>query len=262
VRRGCGQIGACSRRAGAAAWRREERGVNAFAWALASFVLIHVGISATGLRGALVGRIGERPYRAVFALASLALLVWLIQGFGAMRADPFDPLNEALWTPPEWLRWPAYALIVLGLLLGGAGLFTPGPTLAGYEKKGLAQAEPARGVLRITRHPFLWGVALWAAGHLLVNGERFALMLFGALALMVVFGARSIDRKGRARDAVAWARFEDVTSNVPFAAIAQGRNRLALGEIGWRALAAIAIVAVLALTHEQFAGARAFSTLP
>jgi uncharacterized membrane protein len=236
--------------------------VNAFAWALASFVLIHIGVSATGLRGVLVRRIGETPFRAVFALASLALLVWLIQGFGAMRADPFDPLNEALWTPPDWLRWPAYALTILGLLLVGAGLFTPGPTLAGYEKKGLAQAEPARGVLRITRHPFLWGVALWAAGHLLVNGERFAVMLFGALGLMVVFGARSIDRKVKSRDAVAWARFEDATSSVPFAAITQGRNRLALGEIGWRALAAGAIVAVLALAHERFIGVPAFSTLP
>ncbi len=236
--------------------------MNAFAWALAGFVLIHIGVSATGLRTAIVGRIGEGPYRGLFALASLALLAWLILGFGAMRADPFDPLNEALWLPPDWLRWPAYALIVLGLTLAFAGLFTPGPTLAGYEKRGLAAAEPARGVLRITRHPFLWGVALWAAGHLLMNGERFAVMLFGALGVMVVFGARSIDRKGRARDPEGWARFEDVTSNVPFAAIAQGRNTLKLGEIGWRALLALVIVVVIAMAHQPLFGAPAFSTSP
>src|SRR5690606_26347931 len=146
---------------------------------------------------ALVRRIGEWPYRGLFSLASLALLVLLIAGFAEMRADPFDPLNETLWLPPVWLRWPAYVLVLLGLSLAFTGLFTPGPTLAGYEKRGLAQAEPAKGVLRITRHPFLWGVALWAGGHLLVNGERWAPMLFGALGLMVVFGARSIDRKGR-----------------------------------------------------------------
>ena len=52
-------------------------------------------------------------------------------------------------------------------------------------------------MLRITRHPFLWGMALWGAKHLLVNGERFAVMLFGALALMAIFGARSIDRKAQ-----------------------------------------------------------------
>ena len=115
-------------------------------------------------------------------------------------------------------------------------------------------AEPAHGILRITRHPFLWGVALWSAGHLLVNGERFAVMLFGALGLMVLFGTRSIDRKGRARDPDGWGRFEQVSSNVPFAAIAQGRNNLRFGEMGWRVLAGLAVVALLAWAHPMLFG--------
>ena len=99
-----------------------------------------------------------------------------------MRADPFDPLNEAALGAAGLAALAGLcACRCSGSRLVVAGLFTPGPTLAGYEKSGLAQAEPARGVLRITRHPFLWGVALWALGHLLVNGERFAVMLFGAL---------------------------------------------------------------------------------
>jgi uncharacterized membrane protein len=229
--------------------------MNAFVWALAGFVLIHIGVAATGLRTALVGRIGEGPYRGLFSLASLALLAALLHFYGVMRADPFDSLNQNFWLPPTWLRAPAMALIALGLMLAVAGLLTPGPTLAGYEKKGLEQAEPARGVLRITRHPFLWGAALWGAGHLLANGERFAVMLFGALALMALFGARSIDRKGRARDPEGWARFEAATSNAPFAAIVQGRNRLALGEMWWRLLVGAAVVAVVALNHQRLFGA-------
>jgi uncharacterized membrane protein len=221
-----------------------------------------VGMSATGLRRTLVARIGEGPYRIVFSIVSLGVLLWLIHGFGAMRANPADPLNEALWSPPAWLRWPAYVLVISGLALVVAGFFSPGPTLAGYEKKGLAAAEPARGALRITRHPFLWGVALWGAGHLLVNGERFALMLFGALGLMVVFGARSIDRKGRARDAEGWARFEQVSSNVPFAAIVQGRNQLRLGELAVPLLVGIAVAVGLGLFHQQLFGVPAFSTMP
>jgi len=228
--------------------------MNQFAWALAAFVLIHVGISATGLRAALVRRIGEGPYRAVFSLASLGLLVWLIHGFNVMRADPFDPLNEALWSPPAWLRGPGMGLAALGIIFIVAGLFAPGPTLAGFEKRGLAKSEPAYGMLRITRHPFLWGVALWSAGHLLANGERFAVMLFGALGLMVLFGSRSIDRKGRARDADSFARFEAVSSNVPFAAIVQGRNRLAFGEIALPVLAGVVAAALAVWGHATLSG--------
>jgi uncharacterized membrane protein len=233
--------------------------MNGFVWALAGFVLIHVGLSATGLRAAVAGRIGEGPYRGLFSLASLGFLVWMIQSYGAMRADPFDPLNETLWAPPDWLHWPAVGLASFGIALAVAGVLTPGPTLAGFEKRGLEQAEPARGVLRITRHPFLWGVSLWALAHLMLNGERFALMLFGALGVMVLFGARSIDRKGRARSGEAWERFEDVTSNVPFAAITQGRNHLAVGEIGWRALAGLIVALGVAFAHPMLFGAPALA---
>lgn len=236
--------------------------MNAFAWALTAFVLLHIGVSSTGLRARIVRLIGEGPYRGLFSLASLALLAWMIHSYNGMRADPFDPLNASLWQPPDWLHWPAVVLAFLGVWLAAAGVLTPGPTLAGFEKRALEAEEPARGVLRITRHPFLWGAALWAAGHLLANGERFAVMLFGALGVMVIFGARSIDRKGRARSGEAWDRFEEATSNLPFAAIAQGRNRLALGEIGWRGLAGLAIAVIVILAHQFAFGVMVLSTTP
>jgi uncharacterized membrane protein len=234
--------------------------MTGFALALTLFVLLHVGISATGLRTRLVARIGEGPYRVLFSLASLALLAWMVMGFRAMRADPFDPLNESLWWPPAWLHWPAVALVGFGFLLGVAGLLSPGPTFAGFESRALAQPEPARGALRITRNPFLWGVALWAAGHLLANGERWAVMLFGALGAMVLFGTRSIDRKGAARDPEAWAKFEAATSNVPFAAIMQGRNKFVFSELWWRLLVALLVFVFVGLAHRSLFGAAVFST--
>lgn len=225
--------------------------MGGFAWALAAFVAIHVGVSATGLRARLVQAIGEWPYRAVFSLVSLGLLIWLIQGYGAVRADPFDQLNEPMWLPPSWLRWPAIVLGLFGIALAVTGILTRGPTSMGAEKSGLARSEPAHGVLRITRHPFLWGVAFWGVAHLMTNGERVAVMLFGALAAMVIFGARSIDRKGAARDPEGWERFAAVSSNAPFAAIVQGRNRLVLSEIGWRGLVGIVAAFAIAWGHGQ-----------
>jgi uncharacterized membrane protein len=227
-----------------------------FTWALAAFVLLHVGVAATGLRAAIVGRIGERPYRGLFSLASAGALIWLIVAFGEMRRDPYDPLNSLLWAPPDWSRYTGQALVLLGFLLGVTGLFTPGPTLAGFEG-ALAREAPAKGVLRITRHPFLWGVALWAAGHLFANGERYSAMLFGALGLMALFGTRSIDRKRAATDPEGWSKFAAITSNAPFAAIAQKRNRLVLSEMSWRPFVALAAFAAVAYAHQWLVGVAA-----
>jgi uncharacterized membrane protein len=229
--------------------------MSSFAWALAAFVLLHVGVSATGLRAALVRRLGEGPYRGLFALASAAALVWMIVAFGQMRADPGDPLNALIWAPPPWGRHAAQGLVLLAFLLAVPGLLTPGPTTAGLE--GRLGDDAAKGVLRITRHPFLWGVALWAAGHLLANGERYSVMLFGALGLMALLGTRSIDRKGRARSPEAWSRFAAVTSNIPWAAIVQGRNRLVFQEIWWKLAVALMVYAALAYAHVWLVGAPA-----
>jgi uncharacterized membrane protein len=231
--------------------------MDGFALALSAFILLHIGVSATGLRTRLVGAMGEGPYRGLFSLLSALFLVWMIWSFHAMRGDDFDTLNNSYWRPPEALRPLAYALIALGFLIGVAGILTPGPTLAGFESK-LNDPDPARGMLRITRNPFLWGVALWGAGHMLVNRELFAPMLFGGLGLMSLFGSRSIDRKGAARNPEGWAKFAAATSNIPFAAIAQGRNKLVLSEIWWRLLAGAGAFALVGLFHLRLFGAAVF----
>jgi uncharacterized membrane protein len=114
-------------------------------------------------------------------------------------------------------------------------------------------------MMRISRHPFLWGIALWGAGHLMANGEMASVLLFGGLAVMVLLGTRSIDRKAAARDPEGWARFGAVTSNVPFGAIIQGRNRLALGEIALPLVVALAAYALVAWTHRLLFGAAPFA---
>ena len=104
----------------------------------------------------------------------------------------------------------------------------------------------------ITRHPFRWGIALWALVHLIINGDLASLILFGSLLVLAVGGTLAIDAKRRRNFGEQWIKFAQVTSDIPFAAIAAGRNRLgpALVEIGvWRPLAAILLYAAAFYLH-------------
>ena len=52
-------------------------------------------------------------------------------------------------------------------------------------------------------HPMVWGVALWAAGHLIANGSTADLLLFGAF--LVWAGADLVSAYGRdARNSVVY----------------------------------------------------------
>jgi len=118
-----------------------------------------------------------------------------------------------------------------------------------------------KGVLRITRHPFLWGVAIWAAGHLMVNGDTASLILFGTLLVLAIAGTYSIDAKRKRMLGDKWSAFAAQSSAVPFAAIAQGRQRLDLAGIGWWRLAlAVVIWAALLFAHPYAFGAPALPT--
>lgn len=202
--------------------------------ACAFFVGIHVVISGSPLRGTIVGRIGERPYLGLFSLLSLVGMIWMVRAYG--HAD-----GVWLWSPPVALRWAAPPLVLVAFVFVVVGLTTPSPTAAGGESR-LDQAEPAQGVLRVTRHPFLWGVALWALTHLLLNGDSAALVLFGSLLVLALAGPLLIDAKRRRAFGPQWQRFAAVTSNVPFAAILAGRNSLRIDEIGGGRLAAAVVL--------------------
>ena len=152
---------------------------------------------------------------------------------------------------------PSYScrlLCALAFLLAVPGLATPNPTSVRQEGQ-LEKGDPVRGMIRITRHPFLWGVALWAAGHLMVNGDVASIILFGTLLFLGVLGTYSIDAKRKRTLGATWDAFAAKTSAVPFAAIAQGRQSLSLAEIGWWRLAlAVILWAVLVFAHPYLFG--------
>ena len=189
------------------------------------FVGTHLGIAGTPLRGHLVAWIGEGPYLIGYAVISLVTISLLSDAY---KAAPY----QETWGQLYALQPVALVLMFVAFLLVVVGLTTPSPTLVGAEAL-LNKEQPVTGILRVTRHPFLMGVSLWALTHLVVNGDVAGLILFGSLLVLCALGALSIDAKRRAKLGSQWTDFVGRTSVLPFGAILQGRNRLVWRELGW-----------------------------
>jgi uncharacterized membrane protein len=218
--------------------------------AVAAFLAIHFLISGTSLRDRITGAIGEGPYMGLFSLASIAALVWIVIAFGPARNSPE---NISFWGIGHANRDPAIVLVLLGFLLAVPGLLTNSPTRVRGDSQ-VDKPDAAKGMIRITRHPFLWGAALWAAGHLLANGRLADIILFGGLLILTVFGPLFIDAKRTRALGDRYRAFMAKTSNIPFAAIVQGRQQFRFGEIWWRLVVGFVVWAVVLLLHPYFTG--------
>ena len=146
----------------------------------------------------------------------------------------------------------------VALVLAVGGFMVKNPTNVGAE--GLLEAssadELARGVTRITRHPFQWGVVLWAGSHLVANGDAVSVIFFSTFLLLSGIGTIAIDRKKADRLGERWVPYRDVTSNVPFAAIFAGRNRLELKELVLPVIVGVVVHVALFFGHEWLSGVR------
>jgi len=136
---------------------------------LAVFIGDHVFVTRREARAALIARIGEMPYKGLFALVAilgLALIVW-----GYARAS-FIPL----WTPPTWMRHVTVAL------MWPAAIFATAAYVPGDIKRKL-------------KHPLLVAVKVWAFAHLLSNGDLAGIILFAALLAWAVYDRITLKRR-------------------------------------------------------------------
>jgi uncharacterized membrane protein len=200
------------------------------------FLGLHTGLSAPTVRPRLVAALGENRFRALYALGAavaLAAMVW-----GLLHAPAV-----AMWEPVAGMRWIPILLMPLACVLLVAGVSQPNPTAVNgrFADPG---ADPAPGALKITRHPVMWAIGLWALGHFAANGTTRALVFFGGLGSLALFGTLRIDAKRAARDPAGFARLAAATSNAPFAAILAGRQSIgaALAGIGAARLAGAALL--------------------
>ena len=137
---------------------------------LAVFLGVHsIGVLAPDWRAAKVARFGVHPWKRAFSVASIAGFVLIIVGYGAARMEPV-----VVFAAPPWARHVTALLAVVGFVLIAAA-YVPG-----------THFKTALG------HPMTAGVGLWAAGHLLANGQLHAVVLFGAFVVwsLVVFTTR------------------------------------------------------------------------
>jgi uncharacterized membrane protein len=176
-------------------------------------------VTSTPVRPALVNAMGEWPYRGAYSTVALITLVWMAWAYAGAPRDQ-------LWTG---FREISYVLMPLAFVLIACGYWR-NPTMVGADKL-LKSEDPARGIIRITRHPIMWGIMLWAAAHILARGDAKSLVFFGGFLVLAAVGTLAMD--SRKRNNPDWPRFAAVTSHVPFVAIAQERNRIVWREIGW-----------------------------
>ncbi len=212
--------------------------------ATALFIGTHF-VPSTPLRPALIRAIGEKPYRGFYSLVALATIVWMCVAY--VRA-PVEPLFTPLRQLPMVLMPLAFILLACG--------FRRNPTIVGADVL-LKSAEPARGMIRVTRHPIMWAFMLWGLAHLLARGDLKSAIFFGGFFALAALGTLLMDSRKQSNP--DWARFAAVTSNVPFVAIARGRNRIVWREIGWlRPAIGLAAFALFVFAHPWLFGARPY----
>jgi uncharacterized membrane protein len=142
---------------------------------LVLFLGVHALPAQRALRAGMIGAMGEGGYKIGYAVVSLAGLVLIVWGFAHYRATGW--IN--VWTPPTAFKHITVALMLPAVILVAASYI--------------------RGRIYATlKHPMLAGVKLWAAAHLLANGDLGSIILFGSFLGWAVFDRISLKHRADA----------------------------------------------------------------
>lgn len=162
------------------------------------------------LRRRLVARWGEKGFAGLYSLIALIGFGWMIWEYGgAPRGAYFWAPSDAIWIVASLLTILA-AILFVGSFKGNPAL----PDPDGDVIRTLAAKVPT-GVFRVTRHPMMWGFALWGIAHILVAARSDSMVFNGSLVFLALVGAWAQDRKKEAALGDAWAKWEMQTSYLP-----------------------------------------------
>jgi uncharacterized membrane protein len=139
---------------------------------LVLFFAAHVFTTKRELRARTIARLGEGTYKILYSLVSLVGLALIVWGFGHYRATGWIDV----WYPPKAMKHITVALMLPAVIL----------VVASY----------LRGRIYATlKHPMLAGVKLWAAAHLLANGDLGSIILFGSFLGWAVYDRISLKHR-------------------------------------------------------------------
>lgn len=202
-----------------------------------AFVGTHFALSHP-LRAPIVGAIGEKPFLGLYSLVALATFVWMVLAFRAAPPADLGGSGQVGWIVASVLTIPALVLFL--------GSLSKNPALPDPRAARSAQRDPA-GVFAVTRHPMMWGFALWAIAHIALWWSVRTLIVAGAVLFLALVGAHMQDRKKRILMGEAWAGWEARTRYWPrWTALPRA------GLVLW--LVALALWLVLTWSHIHAAG--------
>ena len=205
-------------------------GLAMLALASLAFVGTHFLMSHP-LRSPMVSALGERGFAMAYTVISLLTFGWMIWAYpDAVAAAP-----QPQWDAGRW----GYVIATLLMWLGSVlfmGSLRRNPAFPRPGKK-IERIDEPHGVYSITRHPMMWGFALWSATHAIVNPTRASLILCASIAFLALVGAALQDAKKERLLGEVWREWRSKTSFVPYGRGLKSADGFALvtGTILWLA---------------------------
>ena len=175
----------------------------------AAFVGTHFALSHP-LRAGLVRTVGERGFTLIYVAVALVTFYGISRFYGPASTQAPAPLwqaGSAVWIVATLLMWAGSVLFV-GSLRRNPAFPTGGAPVT--------RIGAPRGVFAITRHPMMWGFALWAVVHALVNPTLASLVVSTTIAILALGGAAGQDVKKQKLIGAPWVEWRAATAFVPF----------------------------------------------
>ena len=158
------------------------------------------------LRGPMVRALGEKGFSLAYTAVSFATLAWVYFAFTAAPPADLPGSGEAGWIIATALTWVAMVLL--------AGSFMGNPALPTPMAEAQARSQP-RGVFRVTRHPMMWAIGLWAISHLVLFWSIRTMITAAAMGILALVGSKLQDGKKAALMGDAWAEWSSRTAYWP-----------------------------------------------